>query len=1116
MNWEIYTYGGGEFLATVLNAVAAITQNSNYTGLLAVVAMIGLLWVIIEGAFGKEINYKWLLMMVFVYMGFMVPKSTVIVTDRINPAFNQVIANVPFGLAATAGTASRIGDYLTRTFDTVFALPDDLTYSKTGMLFGQNLMMASTRFQITDSRLRRNMGDFWQSCVLYDVLLGLYEWDELLSAPDTWEFLKANTSKARAFTYRDATKRRNVIECRVGATGQLNSDLNDALRLAKSHYGAKLGKGATASAAAAQFAAALPISYQALAGMSMSAEQTIRQNWLANSMEADGFQAYATRVDAAAAAQSFAIARAETERRTTYAVLGELAGRTLPLIRNIFEAFIYGIFPLVFALMLLPQAGKVVMTYIKGLLWLQLWAPLYAILHFGMTLYGTHSATSALTTIHGSALSLATNTGLYQALADMSLVAGYLSMSIPMISYLIVNQGGAMMAGLAGKVMGSYEAPAAKGAEEATTGNISLGNTSLGNANWWAQNTAPSTNSGTYTHTDGMGTKHIHTANGGEITQQAVSSYAMSANMSDAVKSSMATQAGQSVQAARTDSTEYAQQTAAIFSDMKSFSHQVQQSLGTSDTATKQQSTQLAQALDKMQSAAQTLKASNQFSLEDNISLLGKVAKGIGISGNASSAAQEAYNQAVDVAQQTGFKKNWQTATQLSSQLAETKQNGVSDAAAQNLQAGIQQNNALAEKAAASFQRAENWSQVQSRLEEHGISFSGNIDNAIWKSSGMSRPEFMALQQRAESGDMQAAQQLNGLVDRFVDKNGAALVGLQAAPTAGAVNDFYSQNRDDVSAQGQAGMHTLQTEGAGRVASASGAAGVDGSSTAPTGYNAIRTATQGGMRHDQANIQSGKSQLQEEYDNKSGKIDYMAHRGAYEGGQERLASNAMNMANAVVPGFEEGYRKVDGVVTEAMFKAAEGVGGIKGIFNGQGYAEGAKQERAELQAAMQIIGGQPDAPDASIRDELLGAGRAVEKKSSMSDGVPSGNPIADGGRISSEFGMRTHPVHGDRRMHAGIDIAAPNGTAVSSTAAGVVKFAGEKGGYGNVVILDHGNGVETRYAHLSSMSVKAGDVVADGDLVGKVGSTGTSTGNHLHYEVREDDKPVDPQKYLKG
>ncbi|MDD5394868.1 MAG: conjugal transfer protein TraG N-terminal domain-containing protein [Thiothrix sp.] len=892
--WEVFTYGGGEYLGTVFNAVAAITQNSNYTGLLAVVAMVGLIWVMLEGAFGKELNYKWLLIMIFVYMGFMVPKANVTVVDRVNPAFTRVVANVPFGLAATAGTTSKIGDYLARTFDTVFALPDDLSYSKTGLLFGQSLVMASTRFEVTDSRLAANLSEFWQDCVYYDILLGLYEWDTLLSAPDTWSFIQSNTSQSRSFAYKDSSgSRANILNCRAGAVSALTPDLTAALATAKQHYGQKLGKGANPSAAAAQFAAAMPSSYQRLTGMSLSAEQTIRQAWMANSMSG-GLQSFATRVDAGAAAQDFAVARAETERRRTYAVLGELAGRVLPLTRNIFEAFIYGIFPFAFALMLLPTAGKVVMSYIKAMLWLQLWAPLYAILNLGVTLYSTHAATSAVTTIAGgTALSMATNTGLHQALADMGLIAGYLSMSIPMISYMVINQGGAMMAQLAGGVMNSYAAPAAKGAEEATTGNIALSNSSLGNANHFAHNTAPSSNVGTFTQTDGMGTRNIFTGDGGAITQQAVSSYAMSANMSDAVKSSMATQASQSIQAARTDAVEHMASSSAVFSKMQSFNHQVQQSLGTSDTATQQQSTQLSQSLDKMQSAAETLSAQTGLSFNSSMGLLGSIGKGIGLSGKADAQTKENYAKAAEVAEQTGFKENWQTATQLSSQLAATKQDGVSDAAANNLQAGIQQNDALAQKAAASLQRSESWSQVQSRMEEHGISFSGDISNAVQDASGMSRTEFTALEQRAERGDMQANQQLNGLVDRFVAQHGGELVGLQGAAADSAVHNFNAANQADITAQGHSGMDALQAEGTGKLGQATGAANLDVGSTSPAGYQALRGNTQAGMADTQGTIQTGKASLQGEHDHKAALIGDMANRSASEAGFERTSDNVL-------------------------------------------------------------------------------------------------------------------------------------------------------------------------------------------------------------------------------
>jgi murein DD-endopeptidase MepM/ murein hydrolase activator NlpD len=112
--------------------------------------------------------------------------------------------------------------------------------------------------------------------------------------------------------------------------------------------------------------------------------------------------------------------------------------------------------------------------------------------------------------------------------------------------------------------------------------------------------------------------------------------------------------------------------------------------------------------------------------------------------------------------------------------------------------------------------------------------------------------------------------------------------------------------------------------------------------------------------------------------------------------------------------------------------------------------------------------------------------------------------------MSSGFGMRVHPVTGKQKLHAGIDLAAPTGTPIGAAAAGTVTFAGVRGGYGNLVIVDHGDGTETRYAHQHTISVTAGQKVAAGDLLGTVGSTGQSTGPHLHLEFRRDGQPVDP------
>lgn len=116
--------------------------------------------------------------------------------------------------------------------------------------------------------------------------------------------------------------------------------------------------------------------------------------------------------------------------------------------------------------------------------------------------------------------------------------------------------------------------------------------------------------------------------------------------------------------------------------------------------------------------------------------------------------------------------------------------------------------------------------------------------------------------------------------------------------------------------------------------------------------------------------------------------------------------------------------------------------------------------------------------------------------------------------ISSEFGYRVHPVYGTKKYHSGLDMAAPGGSPILAAANGTVKFAGWNGGYGNCVIIDHGNGIQTLYGHSSRLLVSAGQSVTRGQKIALVGTTGTSTGNHLHFEVLNNGKATNPRPYL--
>jgi len=147
-------------------------------------------------------------------------------------------------------------------------------------------------------------------------------------------------------------------------------------------------------------------------------------------------------------------------------------------------------------------------------------------------------------------------------------------------------------------------------------------------------------------------------------------------------------------------------------------------------------------------------------------------------------------------------------------------------------------------------------------------------------------------------------------------------------------------------------------------------------------------------------------------------------------------------------------------------------------------------------------------------DEISIQIRNLQRKNTQYAGGSMTWPVPSSGKISSGFGNRLHPILKKYRMHTGIDISAASGTSIVAANKGTVIFSGWQSGYGNTVIIDHGGGITTLYAHCSKLLVSNGKSVAAGTTIAKVGSTGLSTGPHLHFEVRKNGTPVDPTAYV--
>lgn len=164
----------------------------------------------------------------------------------------------------------------------------------------------------------------------------------------------------------------------------------------------------------------------------------------------------------------------------------------------------------------------------------------------------------------------------------------------------------------------------------------------------------------------------------------------------------------------------------------------------------------------------------------------------------------------------------------------------------------------------------------------------------------------------------------------------------------------------------------------------------------------------------------------------------------------------------------------------------------------------------QLNDSIQILSSQMDVQKSEL-DKLL---NDVDARLAYLEARPSFLPIY--GRITSRFGGRKHPFTKGYQFHRGVDIATSRGTSIKATGKGVVTFSGWNGGYGKVVIINHGYGIKTVYAHNSTNLVKTGDRVEKGQIIAKVGTTGMSTGPHVHFEVQVKGKVVDPLKFIKG
>jgi conjugal transfer mating pair stabilization protein TraG len=487
----IYTYGNGEYVYAVLNAVASI-MGSGYGGMVIKgTAVIGLLYsvmlvIVMGGENIFRIQGQWVAKYIIVTSILLAPTSKLLIRDEIS-GYARDVENVPAGLALPAVILNNIGAGITQVFDTAFQALSGTnfsTYNKYGLVFGSNLVAESRNLKIQDPVFHLNMFNYSKKCLFRTMGINPAVmknnnniWAHmkakgalLLSVeyiyPDTGERKILNCRKAteEMDKYWEATAKKTVLSRIIGKLSP-ESTSRDSANKALNAYATKYVKG---------------INDVVSGTTGMSALEILRQQMVLNSMKD--------------VAVSVSVTRALMEQKASWITAGEMARETMPLLRGVLEAIVYSCFLLMLLTVMLPGGWRGFMVYLQILFMLQLWAPLYSVLNFIMQLSGDLSGH----TIGVEGFTWGNSSLIVNHHQQIAAIAGFLSTSIPFIAKTIVERSGESFTNIVGNVMTSMSSMASSVATEAVRGNLGMDNISVGNLQHANQTAFQQNTSGSY------------------------------------------------------------------------------------------------------------------------------------------------------------------------------------------------------------------------------------------------------------------------------------------------------------------------------------------------------------------------------------------------------------------------------------------------------------------------------------------------------------------------------------------------------------------------------------------------------------------------------------------
>lgn len=746
----IVVYGNGDLFREYFNAIVTSFGTSDFNTLMKLALLLAGTTVLFSFIMQRDlmIIVKWFGLYYIAVFVLFTPKTSVEIIDRVNQGHVYTVANVPLGLAIVASYTTAMGDALTQMTEMNFSMPDDLRYGHTGMVFASRLVTQANQFEITDPNFDKNLQSFINQCVFYDMLLNRYSLNDLINTKNLWEFVSRNTSPARAFIYKGT-----VTICKEGAD-QIKKDWGSVIDTSYTQYALRIFP--SASDAKSKLMKYLPMSYGYLTKLSENANLIMQQQLMANAIQRGVLRMNGT-LNATAAMESYAFTRAQEQKRLNNKTIGDMAAHWLPLMKNAFEAIMYGSFIFIVLLSVFPFGWAILKNYIFTLVWIQLWAPLYAVINLMVSYYAMVDSTAAA----GGALTLKSMPGLLQINADMAGLAGYLTLSVPFLSAGLARGMAGTFTQLSQYVNGVTQAAGGAAAAEAVTGNMSLGNTSFGNhssfntsANHY--DTSGRYSGGSFTGQMAGGSSLTAMPNGNLVmnTQSAISNVGTSINLAGSIRQTASQQAEKATTHTEQDQFAYSEATSSTNRQAAELSQHVANSKGSGSNWSVSTNAATSTALNNIQRLTERFAHDHNMSYGDSARVLGSVTgdmrAGLGgqtpggiLSGSVSlSGRREAdhstssddrklYSQAKDYINDTGYSKNLDVVERAVEDKSLKINNEQGERLLDNMSASIDKAKSAKHDMMHSLQTAKSYREMAQTAKEDGKNINSNLSQVF-------------------------------------------------------------------------------------------------------------------------------------------------------------------------------------------------------------------------------------------------------------------------------------------------------------------------------------------------------------------------------------------------